>query len=171
MELAKGLKRHIANCPTENPITSLMAERKPHWMIKSIKRLDDTPFPKEYPKFKGPGSKLANNIHPDCRTKSGIDSCLRIQKKKIRSLAIKWRLNKFGIYHKCRICNQPFNRNHQQCTDLKLSPVSIEKFNQSGERNVIDYLLNHKWYHEFEKAISAISKNIIPGNRDQPTTS
>jgi hypothetical protein len=110
-------------------------------------------------------SRLCSYLLPEARIHQyGRDSCFHINDPYIRSLAISWRGNTFGVYKYCT-CGQPFRRTHiTQCSlvDALISPLlndcfakDLQEFPslEGSSYCIIDSLLNHKFYNDFEKFI------------------
>jgi hypothetical protein len=165
-QLASNLPQHLRECSESNPIRDLLNCPNPYWLVQKAIQMEGKYIHSPLESvFKGSGSKLACKIKSSCRLKNGMDKCLTIQKSKLRKAAINWRLNKLYHNSECKICNMPFNRNHLGCMDLNVNPVTMLKFTESSERNLMDYLLNNKRYREFEMAMESIKASIKPKQR------
>ena len=112
-------------------------------------------------------NRLAGYIDPACRLASGIDACLTIQNQRLRSLAINWRCNTFGVFQKCRTCNVPFTRRHVQCVRTPLRRALAAQYAEAikaegalATLTFLDFLLNKREYNIFKGCINTIQRNL-----------
>jgi hypothetical protein len=112
-------------------------------------------------------NRMAGYIDPACRLANGMDACLTIQNPRLRCLAINWRCNTFGMYQKCKTCNQPFNRRHAQCVQLPMRTALRAVYADAtvtGEAAAnllpLDLLLNKREYSTFQRCIKTVQNNL-----------
>jgi hypothetical protein len=132
---------------TAKSITALYRERSTHLAARS--------------------NRLAGYIDPACRLASGMDPCLIIQNPRLRSLAINWRCNTFGVFQKCRTCNLPFTRRHVQCVHMPLRQSLTTMYAEAAQAGVVvgnltllDFLLNKRKFDIFKRCIDLIQENL-----------
>ena len=117
-------------------------------------------------------NRMAGYITESARMDNGMDSCLCIQNAKVRSLAISWRCNTFGMYYVCKSCNTAFTRRHVNC----IEPVIGREIRQSHERaiqegqhvdtyTILDHILNLRKFHLFAKIAETLRANLSKGPR------
>ncbi|KAL1919192.1 uncharacterized protein VTP21DRAFT_2574 [Calcarisporiella thermophila] len=102
---------------------------------------------------------------PSCRAQCGIDKLIFFADPNVVSLAVRWRLNTFGIGKRCPECRQHFNRAHVlYCgllsNNMNLSEANFEAKTEEARANHIDghytipdSLLNRRQYARFARCI------------------
>lgn len=129
---------------------------------------------------------MASLIRPTCRKTRldadghstrgsvGPDFLLSHNNKPLRSLGLKWRLNTFGLRHKCPTCSLPFRRTHvQDCnllTSLPSYPLLLTQYQAetptlppsiSPFYTIVDFLLNHRMYYHLDLALHSLTTQLI----------
>ena len=114
-------------------------------------------------------SRLSALIDDSCRTDIGMDSVLEIPDSKIRSLAIAWRTNTFGLRATCTQCSSPFNRGHvNTCFTHSINgklALSYERTKNLPltfirKYTILDHLLNVKRHDLFYREICLLQAFI-----------
>ena len=65
-------------------------------------------------------NRMAGYIDTAARLSNGMGAFFSIQNLKTRHMAIDWRTSMFGLYHRCKSCNEPFTKRHARCIQVNV---------------------------------------------------
>jgi hypothetical protein len=130
--------------------------------------------------FNQNSSKLANYILVGCRRPNLMDHLL-LQPLFLAQKGLLWRTNRAFFNRLCPICSKKFNRRHindcgiyqllDTASDLMDSQDFKEEYAKFNEKyldknhySILDFLLNHLEYGEFEKLYDSLDSFLLKSN-------